>query len=83
MIGEFTGADGVRYDEEPPVDAVVAELRGPYEGVSGVMAGLGEWIAAHGLRVDGPMRNVYVVGPDANPDPAAWVTRVCLPVAEA
>ncbi|WP_147794929.1 GyrI-like domain-containing protein [Cellulomonas sp. Y8] len=83
VTGEFTGRDGVRYVEEPPVDAVVAELRGPYDGVSGVMADLGEWIATHGLRVAGPMRNVYVVGPVTESDPAAWVTRVCLPVAEA
>jgi hypothetical protein len=26
---------------------------------------------------------VYVVGPVTEPDPSAWVTRVCLPVATA
>lgn len=79
----FRDADDVRYVEEPAVDAVVGELHGPYEGVGAVMAELGAWIAARGLRVAGPMRNVYVVGPVTEPDPSAWVTRVCLPVATA
>ncbi|RMI08876.1 MerR family transcriptional regulator [Cellulomonas triticagri] len=80
----FAGAaDGVRYVEEPAVDVVVGELHGPYDGVGDVMAALGAWIAEHGLRVAGPMRNVYVVGPATEPDPTAWVTRVCLPVAAA
>lgn len=80
VTGPFPDADGVRYVEEPAVDAVVGELRGPYEGVGAVMAELGAWIAERGLRVSGPMRNVYVVGPTTEPDPSAWVTRVCLPV---
>lgn len=83
VVGPFAATGGVRCVGEPAVDAAVAELRGPYEGVGAVMADLGAWIAARGLRVAGPMRNVYVVGPTAEPDPAAWVTRVCLPVAPA
>lgn len=81
--GAASGTEGVRYVEEPPVDVVEGELRGSYDGVGDVMAELGAWIAAHGLRVAGPMRNVYEVGPASTPDPSAWVTRVCVPVAEA
>jgi len=83
VAAPFPEVDGVRYVEEPAVDAAVGELHGPYEGVGAVMAELGAWIAARGLRVAGPMRNVYVVGPVTEPDPSAWVTRVCLPVATA
>jgi DNA-binding transcriptional MerR regulator len=76
-------ATGVRFGREPALDVVVGELRGPYEGVGALMADLGAWIAGHGLRVGGPMRNLYLVGPAQDPDPAAWVTRVCLPVTAA
>lgn len=83
VTAPFAEAGDLRYVEVPPVDAAVGELHGSYEGVGAVMADLGAWITAHGLRADGPMFNVYLVGPTQDPDPAAWVTRICLPVTEA
>ena len=59
--------------------AMVATLRGDYTGVGDVMASLGAFVAERGLET-GPMFNVYRVGPQQSPDPADWVTDVCLPV---
>ncbi|WP_449385960.1 MerR family transcriptional regulator [Cellulomonas soli] len=83
VLAPFTDVDGVRFVQVPAVDAAVGELRGSYEGVGAVMADLGDWMAEQGLRPAGPMFNIYVVGPQTDPDPAAWVTQVCLPVAPA
>ncbi|HEY0215491.1 MAG TPA: MerR family transcriptional regulator [Cellulomonas sp.] len=80
VVAPFTDAAGLRCVEVPPVDAACAELHGSYDGVGAALADLAEWIDTHGLRADGPMFNVYVVGPTQDPDPAHWVTRVCLPV---
>ena len=67
----------VRVDDR---DVVMATLTGGYEGVSAATAAVGEWIAAHGLAMAGPMFNIYRVGPVQEPDPARWVTEVCQPV---
>ncbi|HEY0189355.1 MAG TPA: MerR family transcriptional regulator [Cellulomonas sp.] len=83
VTAPFAEAGDLRYVEVPPVDAAVGELRGSYDGVGAVLADLGAWITEHGLRADGPMFNVYVVGPTQDPDPDAWVTRICLPVTPA
>ncbi|WP_163275446.1 MerR family transcriptional regulator [Cellulomonas iranensis] len=64
---------------EPAREAAVATLRGDYAGVGDVMASLGAFVAERGLET-GPMFNVYRVGPQQSPDPADWVTDVCLPV---
>lgn len=83
VVAPFTSTDEVRYAEIPELDVVTGELHGPYEGMGAVMADLGAWVTREGLREAGPMFNVYVVGPQQAPDPGAWVTRVCLPVAPA
>lgn len=81
VLAPFEDTDAVRCVQVPAVDVVAGELHGSYEGMAGVMADLGAWLAGHGLREAGPMFNVYLVGPTAEPDPTRWVTRVCLPVA--
>ncbi|MCG2803267.1 MAG: MerR family transcriptional regulator [Cellulomonas sp.] len=80
VVAPFDSTDAVRCVEVPPADIAVGELHGSYDGMPAVMADLGAWLAEQGLRESGPMFNVYVAGPMENPDPTAWVTRVCLPV---
>ncbi|WP_269471449.1 MerR family transcriptional regulator [Actinomyces slackii] len=63
-------------------DVIVATLHGSYDGVPEATAVLGSYVAAHDLRT-GPMFNIYRVSPAQDPDPAAWVTDVCLPVIDA
>lgn len=83
VAAPFEPVDGVQCVEVPQTRAAVATLRGGYEGVSTATEALGAWIGSHGLRIAGPMFNVYVVGPQQAQDPADWVTEVCLPVADA
>lgn len=65
--------------EVPAREVVVATLLGSYDGMPEATAAVGVHIAAHDLRT-GPMFNIYRVSPAQDPDPAAWVTDVCLPV---
>jgi len=46
-----------------------------------VCAAIGAWIAEHGYTPDGPMFNIYVVGPTDDPNPANWVTDINYPIA--
>ncbi len=76
----FADAGDVRCVEVPAQEVAVGTLRGSYEQMGAAIAELGGWTAEHGYRISGPMFNVYVTGPMEDPDPAAWVTEVCLPV---
>jgi DNA-binding transcriptional MerR regulator len=79
----FADAGDVRCVVLPDRDVAVATSTGPYEQVGAVTAALGDWIAAQGLEMAGPMFDVYRVGPSDEPDPARWVTDVCQPVRDA
>lgn len=83
VVGPFASTPTVHCAEVPEQRVAVGTLTGPYEGVGAVMAALGSWVAERGLRIAGPMFNVYVVSPGTDPDPAHWVTEVCVPVADA
>lgn len=76
-------ADGVRCVELPAQDVAVGVLHGGYERVGEVMEAVGRWVPEHGYRFAGPMFNVYLVSPHEDPEPAHWVTEVCIPVAPA
>ncbi|MDT0166939.1 MerR family transcriptional regulator [Actinotalea sp. AC32] len=81
VVAPFEGSGDVRCVELPEVTVACGRLHGPYEGMPAAAEAIGRWVAANGYRVDGPMFDVYVVGPMEAPDPAAWVTDVCVPVA--
>lgn len=76
----FAEHDGLRYREVAAQDVVTATMTGPYDQVGAVTAALGDWIAEHDLELDGPMFDVYRVGPGQETDPARWVTEICQPV---
>jgi effector-binding domain-containing protein len=65
--------------EVPEQEVVLATLYGSYAGMSQASAALGAYVAEHGLSVGG-MFNIYRVSPAQDPNPANWVTDVCLPI---
>lgn len=83
VVAPFAGTDQVRCVDVPEQRVAVGRLYGSYDGYSAVAEALGRWVAENGRQVTGPMFNIYVVSPMQNPDPAAWVTDVCIPVAPA
>lgn len=77
----FASTGDVVCVQVPEQDVVVGVLRGSYEGMGAVTEAMGAWMAEHGLQMAGPLSTRYVVGPDQDHNPAAWVTEVRLPVA--
>lgn len=80
VTGPFTGTDDARCVQVPASEIATATLHGSYDEIGTVMEALGQWAAANRYRFAGPMFNIYVVGPGQDPDPAHWVTEVCVPV---
>lgn len=53
---------------------------GPYEGLGSAWGELDAWIAANGYTGGTDLWECYVVGPEANPDPANWRTELNRPL---
>lgn len=79
VAARFTPKQPLECVEVPARDVVIATLLGGYDGMPEASKVLGAYVAAHHLRT-GPMFNIYRVSPAQTPDPAEWVTDVCLPV---
>ncbi|QTE29240.1 MerR family transcriptional regulator [Pengzhenrongella sicca] len=83
VTGPFESAAGVRCVEVPALRVAQATLHGSYDGIGSAVEALGRWIGEHDYAIAGPMLNVYVVGPPQEPDPASWLTEVCVPIHKA
>ena len=74
--------EGLDVIELPGALAAVALHEGPYESIGPVYDRLLEWCDAEGYSVGSPVREVYVVGPDAEAagSPADYRTEVQFPI---
>jgi effector-binding domain-containing protein len=64
----------------PGGSTVEAIHTGPYDSLTATYAEVTSWIAAQGLTPAEEMWEEYLVGPDAEPDPSRWQTRIVFPV---
>eukprot|EP01037_Dinobryon_pediforme_P005813 gene5813-5876_t len=53
---------------------------GPYEGLHAAWAALGAWMSVHGHQPAQDLWEVYVTGPQTDPDPSTWRTELNRPV---
>lgn len=64
----------------PAVDLAVTVHPGPHDDIDVTYGRLGTWVAGRALTVDGPIHEVYVVGPRDTADPEQWRTEIGWPV---
>lgn len=64
----------------PAAELAVIEHRGPLADVDRAYGALAAHVASHELRLDGPIREYYLVGRQDTADENAWRTDVCWPV---
>ncbi|MBB2923006.1 MerR family transcriptional regulator [Cellulomonas cellasea] len=83
VASPFASTDELRCVERPGQDVAVGVLRGPYDAIGATVGAVGAWVAEQGLTFDGPLLDVYVVAPAQDPEPAHWLTEVCVPVTPA
>ena len=65
----------------PSGPAVETYHSGPYDTMTETYAAVTDWITENKLTVAGEMWKEYLVGPDTEPDPAGWRTRIVFPLA--
>ncbi len=61
-------------------EAAVGTHIGSYDGIGATWEAISAWVAAQGREVGGPGWESYLTDPSEQPDPAKWVTEVCLPL---
>ena len=84
VAGSVTEGDRVKARELPALEQAASIIHeGGYENVGGTYGQLLQWVEANGYRIAGPVREVYVQGPESGRDPSIYVTEIQLPVEKA
>jgi len=79
--GELPVTERIKVRQLPgEKQAACVIYQGPYENIGNAYTAMLAWIETNGYQIAGPDREVYLVGPDQNNDPSAWVTELQLPV---
>ena len=66
--------------ELPATELAVTVHPGPHDDIDVTYGRLGAWVVDHALAVDGPVHEIYVVGPRDTSEPASWRTEIGWPV---
>lgn len=78
--GHYEDTANVKFKTEPAMTVVSSTFKGPYSNFSDVYAGLAAWAAENKYEFDGPMMDIYHVGPNETRNPDEFVTEVCCPI---
>lgn len=64
----------------PAAELAVIEHPGSLADVDRAYGALADYVASHALRVDGPIREYYLVGRQDTAEEDAWRTEICWPI---
>lgn len=64
----------------PAVELAIATHVGEHHDIDVTYGELGTWVVGNALSVDGPVREIYLVGPRDTPEHADWRTEIGWPV---
>jgi AraC family transcriptional regulator len=84
LAGDVPLLGDIEVKDLPAVRVASAVHRGPYDTIGPLYTEMFAWLQAKGLRVAGPVREVYVVapGPGGTSNPEDFVTEVQVPIVE-
>ena len=84
VAGSVPEGERMKMRELPAIEEMACIIhQGSYETVGGTYGKLMAWIEANGYRMAGPVREVYVRGPESGGDSSTYVTEIQLPVEKA
>ena len=81
VSGAVAPAGRVRAGELPAGTVARVVYRGPYEGLPAAWGEFTSWVEREGHTPRADLWERYVVGPEAEPDPANWRTELNRPLA--
>jgi len=81
VSGSYSDTEHVEFKTLPEVKVASCIIKGSYDQMGEAYASVASWITANGYKMNGPMFNIYHVGPVQAKDPADYVTEACFPIA--
>ena len=84
VTGSLPAGDRVKPGELPGAEEMACIVHeGSYDAIGGTYGRLMAWVEANGYRTNGPVREVYIRGPESGNDPSTYVTEIQFPVEKA
>lgn len=80
VSGNYEDTENVKFRTVPSVTAATAIVKGNFNQLTDACEAIGNWISDNNYDVDGPMFNIYHIGPGQDSNSDNWVTEVCFPV---
>ena len=82
--GEVPQLSGRARQRELPAEGKMASLMhcGSYEDFNQAYKALMAWVDANDYQMSGPIREIYLRGPESGSDPSEYMTEIQMPVAE-
>jgi effector-binding domain-containing protein len=80
VVIDLPAGSDVVVDRLPGVRAAESVHTGAYDGLHATYARMESWVAEHHLDVLDQSWEIYEAGPESDPDPATWRTRIVMPV---
>jgi effector-binding domain-containing protein len=81
VSGAVPEGERIKGHQLPAVEHMACLIHeGDYKLVGGTYGQLMAWVEANGYRMCGPVREVYVRGPESGDDASAYITEIQLPV---
>ncbi len=78
--GKHTDTEHVKFKNLPAVKVASCIVKGSYDQMGDAYATVVSWIKENGYKMNGPMFNIYHVGPVQTKNPEEFVTEACFPV---
>jgi effector-binding domain-containing protein len=80
VSGPVTAAGRVKPGSLPATRVARATLMGDYSGLPAGWKGFLSWVSAHGFKTAPDLWEVYVKGPESDPEPSSWRTELNKPL---
>jgi effector-binding domain-containing protein len=80
VSGPVTPAGRVKPGSLPATKVARAVLKGDYSGLPSGWSGFLDWVSAHGFKTAPDLWEVYLKGPESDPDPSSWRTELNKPL---
>lgn len=78
--GTYSDTEHVKFKTLPAVKVASCVIKGSYDQMGDATATVVSWVKDNGYKLNGPMFNIYHVGPVQTKNPDEYVTEICFPV---
>ncbi|MEG0129822.1 MerR family transcriptional regulator [Clostridium sp.] len=80
--GNYIDSENVKFKDVDQVLVASAMFKGSYDQIGNVNIAIANWVRDNNYKFNGPMFNIYHIGPANESNPDNFLTEVCIPVSK-